>query len=92
MAGIGATVWIAPYDLGVRQSVRIEIRPAEEEALCDIHIDLGHESGRPRNWWRLNRVFLGDMRRQLLGWRNVSPEQVRAFLQLASEWEQREQA
>ena len=92
VAGIGATVWIAPYDLGVRQSVRIEIRPAEEEALCDIHIELGHESGRPRNWWRLNRVFLGDMRRQLLGWRNVRPEQIREFLQLASEWEQREQA
>ena len=91
VAGLSATVWIAPYDLGVRQSVRIEIRPAEEE-LCDIHIELGRESGKPGNWWRLNRIFLGDMRRQLLGWRNVKPEQVRALLRLAAAWEQGQQA
>ncbi|MBT7064892.1 MAG: FtsX-like permease family protein [Verrucomicrobia bacterium] len=90
VAGQSATVWIAPYDLGVRQSVRIEIRAAEED-LCDIHIELGRESGKPRNWWRLNRTFLGDMRKQLLGWRNVKPEMVREFLRMASEWDQKEQ-
>jgi hypothetical protein len=91
VAGQMATVWIAPYDLGVRQSVRIEIRPAEEEDLCDIHIALGRESGKPQNWWRLNRTFLGDMRKQLLGWRNVKPEIMREFLRMASEWDQKEQ-
>lgn len=90
VAGHTATVWIAPYDLGVRQSVRIELRPAEED-LCDIHIELGRESGTPRNWWRLNRTFLGDLRKQLLGWRNVTPEMVREFLRMASDWEQKEQ-
>ena len=89
VAGHTATVWIAPYDLGVRQSVRIEIRPAEE-GLCDIHIELGRESGKPRNWWRLNRTFLGDMRKQLLGWRNVKPETMREFLRIATEWERKE--
>jgi hypothetical protein len=91
VTGLSATVWIAPYDLGVRQRVQIEIRSAEED-LCDIHIELGRESGKPGNWWRLNRVFLGDMRRQLLGWRNVKPEQVRKLLRLADELEQGQQS
>jgi hypothetical protein len=90
VAGLKSTVWIAPYDLGVRQSVRVEIRRAEED-LCDIHIELGRESGKPQNWWRLNRTFLGDMRKQLLGWRNVKPERIREFLRMASKWAQKEQ-
>jgi len=73
----------------VRQSIRIEIRPAEEQ-LCNIHIELRRESGKEQNWWRLNRVFLGDMRKQLLGWRTVKPEKVREFLRMAAEWERGE--
>ena len=91
VAGLRATVWIAPYDLGVRQSVRIEIRRADE-GLCDIHIALGREAGKTGNWWRLNRIFLGDMRRQLLGWRNVAPGKVRELLRLATELEGKQQA
>ena len=91
VVGLRSTVWIAPYDLGVRQGVKIEIRSAEDD-LCDIHIELERESGKPGNWWRLNRVFLGDMRRQLLGWRNVKPEQVRELMRLADELEQGQQS
>jgi len=91
VTGLRSTVWIAPYDLGVRQRVQIEIRGAEDD-LCDIHIELERESGKPGNWWRLNRVFLGDMRRQLLGWRNVKPEQARELMRLADELEQGQQS
>jgi hypothetical protein len=79
LVGISGTAWLAPYDLGVRQSFRIDIlRDAEEN--CRIRIVLRHQAGQERSWWRLNRVFLGELRRQLLGWRKIKPEQTLAYM------------
>jgi len=79
VAGLAGTVWLAPYDLGVRQGFRIMIT-LETENICNIRIELTHGSGQERNWWRLNRSFLGDVRGQLLGWRRVSPERVMEYV------------
>ena len=78
--GIEGTVWLAPYDLGVRQEVRLTMEPADEENIYGIHIELRRASGSVRAWHRLNRVFLGDMRRQLLGWTRLDPERILKFL------------
>ena len=78
--GIEGTVWLAPYDLGVRQEVRLTIEPADGEDIYGIHIELRRASGSVRAWHRLNRVFLGDLRRQLLGWRRLEPERILKFL------------
>jgi len=78
--GIEGTVWLAPYDLGVRQEVRLTIEPAGGKDIYGIHIELRRASGSARAWHRLNRVFLGDLRRQLLGWRRLEPERILNFL------------
>jgi len=78
--GIEGTVWLAPYDLGVRQEVRLTIEPADGEDIYGIHIELRRASGSVRAWHRLNRVFLGDLRRQLLGWRRLEPGRILEFL------------
>jgi hypothetical protein len=78
--GIEGTVWLAPYDLGVRQEVRLTIEPTDLEDIYGIHIELRRASGSVGAWHRLNRVFLGDLRRQLLGWRRLEPERILAFL------------
>ena len=78
--GIEGTVWLAPYDLGVRQEVRLTIEPADGENIYGIHIELRRASGSVRAWHRLNRVFLGDLRRQLLGWRRLEPQRILEFL------------
>ena len=82
------TVWLAPYDLGVRQEIRLTIVPTEDEDIYEIHIELLHQSGQESSWWSLNRVFLGDLRRQLLGWRNLKTERVLAYIRQAAEWRQ----
>jgi len=64
--GIEGTVWLAPYDLGVRQEVRLTIEPADGEDIYGIHIELRRASGSVRTWHRLNRVFLGDLRLEFL--------------------------
>jgi hypothetical protein len=82
VAGLAGTVWLAPYDLGVRQDFQIEITP-ETENICNIHIALAHGAGQPRTWWRLNKAFLGDVRRQLLGWRRVPAERIMQYITAA---------
>lgn len=74
-------VWLAPYDLGVYQDVSLKICPAGEEDIYEIHIELIRGSGQPSSWWRLNRVFLNDLRRQLLGWRNLKPDRMIAYIE-----------
>ncbi|MHC4201479.1 MAG: ABC transporter permease, partial [Planctomycetota bacterium] len=78
--GIEATVWLAPYDLGVRQRVRITIRPTGDPEVLELDLQLTRGSGQVRSWWKLNRVFLADLRRQLLGWRNLRPERMLAYI------------
>ncbi len=78
-AGIAAQLWLAPFDMGVRQRLRLTIRPPDDGA-CAIQAEIVHEAGTPKIWWRLNRPFFGDLRRQLLGWRKLSAERIRAYI------------
>ena len=83
--GLEATVWLAPYDLGVRQEILITVVPAGEDDICDLHLQLIHRSGQPKNWYRLNRVFVADLRSQLLGWRSVSTERIMEYIRTGDE-------
>jgi hypothetical protein len=76
---LAATTWLAPYDLGVRQEIEIEVIPGPEE-ICTLRISLTHGAGPERSWWRLNRTFLGELRGQLLGWRNIAPERMLQYI------------
>jgi hypothetical protein len=79
IAGVEARVWLAPYDMGVRQVMRFRVEPPEDGA-CSISAEIRHEGGAEKTWWRLNKPFFGDLRRQLLGWRKLSPERVREYV------------
>ena len=67
-------VWLAPYDLGVSQSVVLEAAPMGEYGIYAIRLLIERSSGEVGDWKRLNRQFLNTMRKQFLVWRTVSPE------------------
>ena len=69
-------VWLAPYDLGVSQSIRFVTSPVggEEEDLYNITLDVHRESGEIASWKRVNRRFLNLVRKQLLIWRTFSAD------------------
>ena len=69
-------VWLAPYDLGVSQSIRLVTSPVggEEEELYKIQLDVHRESGEIASWKRVNRRFLNLVRKQLLIWRTFSAD------------------
>jgi hypothetical protein len=76
LPGLTMTAWLAPYDLGVRQEVRIRTCLTDDADVLALAVELVRGAGQTRTWWKLNRPFLGDLRRQLLGWRNLKPQRV----------------
>ena len=83
--GVHGTVWLAPYDLGVRQEVTITIHATTEADIYEIDIELLRRSGQVSSWWKLNRVLLGDLRKQLLGWRKLKIERMLEYITRAAE-------
>ena len=74
------TIWLAPYDLGVRQNIRLTIEDTGEEDVYAIKLLLTRGSGQQRSWWKLNKTFISDLRRQLLGWRKLRPERAMEYI------------
>ncbi len=83
---VTSTVWLSPYDFGVRQNLRLTISDLlEEEDVYEIRVELTHGSGQLTSWRRLNKMFLGDLRRQLLGWRKLEAKSLVAFIEQGDE-------
>jgi hypothetical protein len=78
--GVEATVWLAPYDMGVRQHVRLTLHPTDDEGVLGMQAALRRESGQSGGFHQLNRKFLGDLRRQLLGWRRLRTRRVLEYM------------
>ena len=83
--GLKGSVSLAPYDLAVRQDFAITVLSTDTPEILEIGISLGHESGQVNNWIRLNKTFLGDLRRQLLGWRNLRARRILRYIADAGE-------
>jgi hypothetical protein len=70
---LGFSAWLAPYDLGVYQTVRITTAPAEDPGFDTATVAIVRQSGEPGSWRRNNKTFLNQIRKQLLIWRAVGP-------------------
>jgi len=77
---IECDAWIAPFDLGVSQHVRIEIVPTAYVGVYDIRLTLTRLSGDIANWKRVNRRFLNILRKQFLIWRTLPQDQRERYL------------
>lgn len=72
---LGATIWLAPYDLGVCQEVDLDFRPSEFEGFHEIHMTIRRLDGDEVSWRRTCRLFLSNLRKQFLLWRTLAPRQ-----------------
>jgi hypothetical protein len=69
---VATRIWLKPFDQGVAQELCIELRPdANGEYLA--HLTIERTSGSKDAWLRLNRPFMGVLRRHFLYWRAVDP-------------------
>ncbi|HUO08441.1 MAG TPA: ABC transporter permease [Phycisphaerae bacterium] len=79
--GLSARIWLAPYDLGVIQTMRLSIHPTDQHNVFDVHVEMTREAGNPGTWRRLNRPFLIDIRKQFLLWRNLSHDLMQDYIE-----------
>ncbi|MBR4371265.1 MAG: ABC transporter permease, partial [Victivallales bacterium] len=69
--GLDATLALAPFDLGVSQNFKLRSTASEIEGIDEVRVILKRISGQPKDWQRLNKVFLDDLRQQFLIWRSI---------------------
>ena len=79
--GIKATIWLTPFDLGVRQNLTLLIHPSAFADIYEVQVVLERLSGDDRSWHRMNRPFLTELRKQFLQWRTLSPQRMMQYVQ-----------
>ncbi len=79
--GLHAVLALAPFDLGVTQAFELRSAPSEIPGIDEVTIKLTRTSGQPRDWARLNKVLLDDLRRQFLIWRALPQETMEIYRQ-----------
>ncbi len=78
--GLEATIWLTPFDLGVRQQLTLLIRPGEFPDIYEVVVMLHRRSGDDASWHRMNRPFLTELRRQFLQWRSLTRERMMEYV------------
>jgi hypothetical protein len=74
--------WLAPYDLGVSQRVRLRTTPDEGlDGIYRIEMEITRLSGDVASWKRLNTTFLTVLRKRFLVWRTVSEQMRKDYLE-----------
>ncbi len=79
MLGLDSELALAPFDLGVSQAFRLRSSPSGIPGIDEVRITLGRRSGQPKDWVRLNKVFLDDLRQQFLIWRSIPSETMEMY-------------
>ncbi|CAN5485401.1 hypothetical protein BH11ARM2_BH11ARM2_07820 [soil metagenome] len=74
---VEASLWLAPYDLGISQTLRLDATPGQVPGIYLLDLTLGRLAGDPENWPVVNQRFLAALRRQFLTWRTL-PSAARA--------------
>ena len=77
--GLDAKLALAPFDLGVSQNFSLRSAPSEIEGIDEVRVILTRASGQPKDWQRLNKVFLDDLRQQFLIWRSVPKDTMEMY-------------
>jgi hypothetical protein len=71
---IDSTIWLAPFDLGVSQRVRLRSHPSGDHDIQALDIAINRLSGDVSSWKRCNQRFMNQIRKQFLIWRTIQPE------------------
>jgi hypothetical protein len=83
--GMVVQIWLAPFDLGIMQTVQLDIRPGDDPHIDEVMIALRRESGPYSAWVRGNRNFLTDLRKQFLLWRSLGRVQMERYQRSADD-------
>ncbi len=68
---LSANLALAPFDLGVTQHFVLTAVPSDIEGVDQVVLHINRLSGTRNDWFRNNKVFIRDLRRQFLVWRTL---------------------
>ncbi|RYG45815.1 FtsX-like permease family protein, partial [bacterium] len=68
---VESMLWLAPYDLGISQNLRLDVTPGQVPGIYLLDLTLERLAGDPENWPIVNQRFLATLRRQFLTWRTL---------------------
>jgi len=68
--------WMAPFDLGISHDAELRIVYRGDRDVWQYHLTARRFSGDGQNWRRLTPRFILAIRKQLLMWRILSPQEV----------------
>ena len=71
---IDTTIWLAPFDLGVSQQVRLVSYPTGDHNIQALELTIDRLSGDVSSWRRCNQRFMNQIRKQFLIWRTIPSE------------------
>jgi len=77
--GLRVTCAVAPFDLGVTQTFELTSAPSEIPGINEVKVKIQRLSGQPKDWARLNKTLVDDLRRQFLIWRALPKEQMEEY-------------
>lgn len=69
--GLKARLALAPFDLGVTQEFHLTSIASEIPGIDEVQLRLERLSGQPKDWVRLNKILMDDLRKQFLIWRSL---------------------
>jgi ABC-type lipoprotein release transport system permease subunit len=78
--GLKTTIWLTPFDLGVRQDLKLLIHPGQFPDIYEVQVILHRLSGDDGSWYRMNRTFLTELRKQFLQWRTLTPQRMLEYV------------
>jgi hypothetical protein len=77
--GLESLLALAPFDLGVTQDFTLTSAPSEIDGIDEVKIEIRRRSGQHKDWTRLNKVLLDDLRKQFLLWRALPGETMELY-------------
>lgn len=77
--GIEADVSLAPFDLGIFQKFRMYSSEFEIPGIDEVVVELRRIGGTPSSWYRSNRAFAEELRKQFLLWRSLPIETIEHY-------------
>ena len=77
--------WLAPFDLGVSQEVSVDTEPIKTPGVYNLSLNITRKSGDIVSWKRTNTRFVNHLRKQLLLWRTLLPEERTRYAKKADE-------
>jgi len=82
---IMARVQLAPYEQGIRQDIVLAITRSITEQTYLVSLSLRRVSGTVDSWVRFNYPFIDEMRKQMLVWSLLTPEEENKYISMARE-------